>query len=398
MAVLAQCPICRNIQSLKNKRCRQCDADMDKLKRQKEKVKYWINFRLPDKKQRREYIGYSVEEARVADGKRRVQKKENRIFDMLPEANMSFQELTDWYEDLKSVKKLSSYDRIRLALRNFNVVFGNMIVNTIKPLDLENYQIQREEEGKAPATIDMEISIAKTMINKAFDNDMVGAHTLKAFRRVKRKLEKGDNVRERTITFKEYTGLIYGKPSYMKDMIIFAYNTGMRLGEVRELKRSYIDRDKMMIRLPKEATKENKTKRIPINRFAKEVLDRQMIYLHHDYIFTSRKEPITQRNGTSKAFKKVCNNAQLPCGRKVENGITFHDIRRTVKTNMLNAGLDKVYRDLILGHSLKGMDLHYISPTDDDLTREMEKYTAWIVEQFANVEYSVEYKEKGANQ
>ena len=29
---------------------------------------------------------------------------------------------------------------------------------------------------------------------------------------------------------------------------------------------------------------------------------------------------------------------------------------------MLNAGVDKVHRDVILGHSLRGMDIHYIEP------------------------------------
>ena len=38
----------------------------------------------------------------------------------------------------------------------------------------------------------------------------------------------------------------------------------------------------------------------------------------------------------------------------------MHDLRRTVKTNMLAAGVDKTYRDLALGHSLQGMDAHCI--------------------------------------
>ncbi len=48
--------------------------------------------------------------------------------------------------------------------------------------------------------------------------------------------------------------------------------------------------------------------------------------------------------------------------RSKPEGIIFHDLRRTVKTNMLSAGVDKVYRDTILGHSLQGMDVHYMAP------------------------------------
>ena len=84
MAILAECPLCHRKQSVKNKLCK-CGANLDSLKRQKEKVRYWISFRMPGGKQRREPVGYSIAEARDADGKRRVQKRENRIFDMLPQ-------------------------------------------------------------------------------------------------------------------------------------------------------------------------------------------------------------------------------------------------------------------------------------------------------------------------
>jgi hypothetical protein len=65
-------------------------------------------------------------------------------------------------------------------------------------------------------------------------------------------------------------------------------------------------------------------------------------------------------------------------GRDLEGGIIFHDIRRTVKTNMLNAGVDKIHRDIILGHSLHGMDVHYMAPSKDDLHRAMARYTDWL--------------------
>jgi integrase len=83
-------------------------------------------------------------------------------------------------------------------------------------------------------------------------------------------------------------------------------------------------------------------------------------------------------DGMKKSFMTACKNASIPYGREELNGITFHDIRRTVKTYMLKAGIDKVYRDLILGHSLIGMDVHYLSPTDNDLKKAMEQYTDWL--------------------
>jgi hypothetical protein len=45
---------------------------------------------------------------------------------------------------------------------------------------------------------------------------------------------------------------------------------------------------------------------------------------------------------------------------------------------MLLAGVDKVHRDAILGHSLKGMDAQYIVISDASLTSAMDQYTKWF--------------------
>ena len=50
---------------------------------------------------------------------------------------------------------------------------------------------------------------------------------------------------------------------------------------------------------------------------------------------------------------------------------------------MLNAGVDKVYRDLILGHSLEGMDAHYMAPSEEDLHQAMARYTTWLDNQIS---------------
>ena len=48
-----------------------------------------------------------------------------------------------------------------------------------------------------------------------------------------------------------------------------------------------------------------------------------------------------------------------------------------------------MHRDIILGHSLTGMDVHYMAPSEDDLHRAMTKYTEWLDSQFSNVSETV---------
>ena len=74
-----------------------------------------------------------IEEARAAEGKRKAQKVENpAILEKVPAERMTFTELAEWYLDLSPVKKLSSYIRIKQGIANFNQVFGNRIVSSLK--------------------------------------------------------------------------------------------------------------------------------------------------------------------------------------------------------------------------------------------------------------------------
>lgn len=388
MSILIECPICHKKHATKNKLC-ECGQDLDKAKRSK-KARFWISYRMPAGKQRREFVGGSIEEARDADGKRRGQKREGRIFEMLPDSKLTFNEIAKWYLELSPVMQLASYPRITIALNNFNAVFGERVAGTVLPIELEEFQAKRTKDGLAPATIDVELNIVRGMVSKAFDNDKLDGRTLKALRRVKNLTRRGGNARKRTITIEEYKKLVAAAPKHFWGMLVIGMNTGMRPGELRRLKWEYVDRKAGFIRLPADFTKERREKAIPINHHVKAALEGQMRHMHHDYVFTFGREPISGPGACKGALKGSCKRAGLPYGRKIENGITMHDVRRTVKTNMLEAGVDKTYRDLILGHSLEGMDRHYIKPSEEALRQAMARYTAWLDEQLENVDQSVD--------
>jgi integrase len=385
MAVLAECPMCHNKQATKNKVC-SCGEDLDKAKRSK-KVRYWIMYRVPGGKQRKEYVGYSVQEARDADGKRKGQKREGRIWDMLPGADMTFQELSGWYFDQRSVKKLSSYRNIRSHLVAFSKEFACRSVSSLKLKDLEDYQDMRKEAGLAPGTIDMELRLALGMVRKAYDNDMIDDRALKAFRKVKRKLRGGENARDRIVSVDEYLRILDHSCQHIRAMVTVAYNTGMRHGELVGLKWSHIDRENWFLRLPVELTKERKPRNVPINKYVKEVLDALPRAMHHDFVFTFRGKPITGR--IIHAFQKACERAGIAYGMKVKGGLRFHDLRASFKTGMLEAGVDKALRDKMVGHSLEGMDRYYLRLGDDHLRGAMDLYIEWLDEQLAQTTQNV---------
>ena len=84
---------------------------------------------------------------------------------------------------------------------------------------------------------------------------------------------------------------------HLKGMLIVAFNTGMRPGEVKGLKWSYIDRKSSFIRLPAEFTKEKAPKDIPINKNVKAVLDSVPRAINHDFVFTYKGRPVNLFGG-----------------------------------------------------------------------------------------------------
>jgi len=410
MGILAECPVCHRKQTRKNKLCK-CGQDLDKLKKAK-KVRYWITYRLPDGKQRRESVGafedlkaYSIADAKVADSKRKVQKKEKRFLDMVQGYDLTFDELFKWYLELPDVKKLRSHYSVVCVLRVFNNEFKNHAVNIIMQEELQRYQEKRQAQGVRPGTIDKELRQVRTAVEKGFLNKKIDGEPLRAFKAVKKLLIKGQNARDRVVSIEEYIKLITVAQDHMRDMMIVAYNTGMRPGEVRGLKWSYIDWQKGFIKLPPEVTKEGaksgETKLIPINHNVKAVLDKLrpspgiVSKDHHNFVFTYRGKPM---KNSRRPFKRACEKAGLIYGsyynnQEVENGIVFHDFRRSVKTHMVTAKIQKEYRDKLLGHSLEGMDRHYVKPGENDLKKAMNKYTAWLDGQVKklNVDHSVDH-------
>lgn len=298
MTILAECPFCRKRQSVRNKQC-DCGADLDKLKRG-QKVKYWISYRLPGGKQRREPVSgenlnpYSIESAREMHSKRVVQKKEKRIFDIKPDAKMTFHELTEWYLGLEKVKALSSFWRVKIALDKFNSVFGDWVVGRVRPADLENYQQMRKDEGLADATIDQEVGAAKTMIIKGFDNDMVGGDTLRVFKSVKKLRKLNGNARDRVLSRTEFEDLREHAPRHLKPMLATAYFTGMREGEILNLTWDRVDLKARVIRLQAEDTKDREPRDIPICDELWKILETLPRGIRTAHVFLYKGNPVTR--------------------------------------------------------------------------------------------------------
>jgi integrase len=256
MSILAECPFCHRQQSARNKDCRECGTDLDKQKRNG-KVRYYVTNRL-NGKPKKKFVGFTSKEARAVDEKRRTQIREGRVREILPCEPTTFNALSDWFlscmeEKIQKKEKArakgkgrkglgrSYQQRVMSALRTFNKVFGETLTSDITYAKLDQYMASREE-NISPYTLDVEMTIVKSMIREAFDQDEVDGSVFKIFRKVKNIAMPEDKNRKRVIFIDEYKKLLSVTQQPLRGMLVIGMVTGMRPSEIRALKWSYINR------------------------------------------------------------------------------------------------------------------------------------------------------------
>jgi len=375
MAVLAECPICHKKQSLRNRLC-DCGENLVKAKRS-ERVRYWMSYRLPGGKQVRkiEGSGYSLTDTIAAEGKTKALKVENRILDIKPEAKMTFDKLTKWYLKLESVKALARYSILKINLNSFNQVFGDTIVNRLKPADLENYQAKRKAQGQADSYVDQQIAMARAMINKAFDNDMVSGDTIKVFKRVKKLLKGDSNARDRVLSVEEFDRLLSALPSHTRAIVATGYYAGMRKGEILNLTWDKVDMKSRVIGLDAADTKDREARRVPICDALYNILKNIPKAIHDNHVFLFKGKPVKDFRT---ALRRACRVAGIPYGRRTKGGFVYHDTRHCFNTNMRKSGVPESVIMKITGHSTREMFLRYDTVDSQDTRKAVDQMEGFL--------------------
>lgn len=382
MSIFLKCPICGKQNSTRNKKC-DCGQSLDAAKKNGTAV-YYIEYRLPNKKKRREKVGSSYMDAVAADGKRKGQKAEGKILNIAPGIKTNFNKLSEWFIETPRFQKLKSKHVLTFNLNSFLAEFGNHNIYSITRFDLENYQIKRQNAGKSESYIDQEIGAARNMLNTAWSADKVSGDALKPFKQVKKLLKKHANARDIIIEYDDYLRILGALPIYARNIVETAFYTGMRRGEIMGLTWDRVDITNRIITLEREHTKTDEKRIVPICSRLHDILKdipRHMIVddesgatSFEPHVFLYKGLPLK----TIRAIlKKACASVGLPYGRNVKGGITFHDLRHTFNTNMRKSGINETVIMAVTGHKTREMFDRYNTVKKDeqiDAVAIMEKY------------------------
>lgn len=229
-----------------------------------------------------------------------------------------------WLRDEQMLKQLEAFFGVE---RDFS---------EIGAADIEGYKMNRRKQVSG-STVNRELALLKHMFNLAIDWDLyLSANPVR-----KVKFFQEFNLASRVLSKEEEERLLHHAAPFMQDLIVFGLNTGLRVGEIFSLRWSDVDMEKSVLNLL--AQKTGKMRTIPLNSSSLRVLGAWGLNRKNDLVFYN--------HGTGEKFVDLKAGFALACKKAGISDVSWHTLRHTFASRLLDRGVDLVTVQQLLGHS-----------------------------------------------
>jgi integrase len=149
------------------------------------------------------------------------------------------------------------------------------------------------------------------------------------------------NIGLRVLSPEEEEKLLQNAIPYLQDLIRFALNTVLRVGEIFSLRWSNADLQRGILAV--FASETQTIREIPINAETRKVLEAWKLSKKNEGVFYNPQ--------TGKPFVDLKTGFALACEKSGISGVTWHTLRHTFASRLVKSGVDIVTVKELLGHS-----------------------------------------------
>lgn len=253
-------------------------------------------------------------------------------------------------------------------IRALDPYIGHLPIQRIHMGTLAPFIEARRKQGRAASTVNRSLTVAGLILNKAAGlwRDEEGLSWLER-PPIIQKVKWGEARPAYPISWDEQAELFRYLPDHLAKMVLFKLNTGLREGEVVNLRWDWEievpELNTSVFIVPGPYTKNREDRLVVLNKVARSVVDGQR-GVHEDAVFTYRGRPVTKIYNS--AWKRARKKAGLP-------DLRVHDLRHTFGRRLRAARVPEATWKVLLGHKNGDITTHYCAPEIEELIEAVER-------------------------
>ena len=271
--------------------------------------------------------------------------------------------ISEYLEYIKTNMAPKTYVNYEQILTAFSQWLGRKKISVIAPTDLERYKNQRKGTV-SDQTINIHIRTLKAALELAKKWSKVQENPFRAV-----KLIRTPKQSTPSLTKDEYILLRNNmSEQWLINIVDFAILTGLRLGELSDLKWLDLDLEKGIITIQSTQeyhVKHGKMRVLPLHPEAITLL--KGLQKTGDYVFLKEDSTRPLPQFISKKFKAYVRASGLP------EKYHFHSLRATFATWCANTGVSMYTLQNLMGHSSIKVTESYASPDFINVKKELSK-------------------------
>jgi len=280
--------------------------------------------------------------AKTIEAKIRTEIVEGKYYERLTGQRKTFKDMMDRFmNDYAPTVSINTQEGYKYYLKNLNRFFGNPGLMTITPKIVSKYKLYRRGSGASPSTVNRELY----MLSKAFNLAVKEWEWLKDNPVSRVQKERESNEVDRWLAEDEERRLLGNSPEWLREIVVFALNTGLRQDELLSLEWSRVNLLRKTIIIQK--TKNNRPNTLPLNSIALNVLlkkqECKVRSLKNDLVFSSQAGTKIGKRNLIRAFAQALEKAEI-------KDFTFHCLRHTFATRLAQNGVDIYKVAKLLNH------------------------------------------------
>lgn len=262
---------------------------------------------------------------------------------------------------VKANKKPLTYERLIRVLRHLTACFGQRKLSDLSPWHLEQYKKARKDAGKAPATINLELTILSALLRKAQEWGKLTEHPGKNV-----KLLKNPRRKTRFLSDDEEACLLAVCSPAFQRVVVVGLLTGFRRQELATLRPEDVDLERGTVSVAACYAKNGESRTLPVGPRLKALLhDALAIRGEAPTVLVNDQGRAWRPGGLSQHFRETCERAQI-------ESLGPHILRHTFASRLVMAGVDLRTVQELLGHKSINMTLRYAHLSPDHKRAAME--------------------------